>query len=115
MKLASNRRAQSWQRRLAALLMLVLHVGLVVAPLADHPGGGRRAHVEQRGARHAQAHNEETCALCAAGSARATVTPRVETPVVVRDVRRVRTAYFGRIMARDPPIANTSRAPPHVG
>lgn len=105
-------RAQPWPRRLLALLMLVLQVGVAMSPLVERADRRSAAHAEQRGTRHARTHNEETCAICGVRSLQATVA-QAEAPATFRDVpRRIETAYRGVQLSRDPPPSNTSRAPP---
>ena len=101
-----------WHVRFAAVLVLVLQLGVVVEPLTDHDGRVPASHVEHRGRRHPRAHNERTCIVCAV---RALQSPpsAVATPPVVRSTRtRIETAYVNVAPARDPPAANSSRAPP---
>lgn len=101
-----------WHLRVAAVLVLVLQVGVVIEPLADHDGRVPAGHMEHRGHRHPRAHNERTCIVCGVRALQ-TPTPAVATPPIMRSRRaRVETAYVNVAPARDPPAANSSRAPP---
>jgi hypothetical protein len=109
---AALRRVELWPRRSLALLMLVLQVGIAIAPLAERDGRRTVTHAEQRGTRHTRAHNEETCALCAVRSLQAHIV-RAHPAPTFRDVpRRLEIAYVGVVTSRDPPTVNGSRAPP---
>lgn len=108
------RKAIHWQRRSTALLMLVLQVGVALAPLAERGSRQSVTHAEQRGTRHARMHNESTCAICAVRSmqARATTSDQAPPP---RDVpQRFAVAIVDVPASRDPPATNTSRAPPRL-
>ncbi len=103
---------RQWPLRIAALLMLVLQVGIVVEPLTDHDGRVPASHVEHRGHRHPKAHNERTCIVCGVRSLQSP-SPVVATAPVIRSTRtRVETAYVDVAPARGPPASNSSRAPP---
>lgn len=105
-------RIRHWPLRIAALLMMVLQVGVVVEPLTDHDGRVPAGHAEQRGHRHQRAHNERTCIVCGVRALQSP-SPSVATPPIVRASRaRTETAYVDVAPARDPPTANSSRAPP---
>ena len=101
-----------WHLRFAAVLVLVLQVGVVVEPLTDHDGRIPAGHVEHRGHRHAKAHNERTCIVCGVRALQSP-SPAVSTPPVVRSARsRIETAYVNVAPARGPPASNSTRAPP---
>lgn len=107
-------RVIKWQRRSVALLMLVLQVGVALAPLAERSSRQTITHAEQRGTRHARMHNESACAICAVRSMQATVAAIDDVPPP-RDVpRRLAVAIIDVPASRDPPAANTSRAPPRL-
>jgi hypothetical protein len=108
------RRTSFWQRRVSALLMLVLQLGMVLAPMAEHEGRRTVTHVEQQGTRHAQLHNEATCALCAVRSLQAAVlqVPHVITVAIATE--RLVSVPATALASRDPPPSNASRAPPRL-
>ena len=101
-----------WPRRVAALLMVALQMGIGISPLLDHDGRIPARHAEQRGNRHARAHNEQTCVVCAV---RALQEPsRRIDPAPIPRVRqsRLEIEVADAPTSRDPPSANSSRAPP---
>jgi hypothetical protein len=104
--------ARFWHRRLSALLMLVLQCGMAMAPMAEREGRRTVTHVEQQGTRHAQLHNEATCALCAVRSLHATVLQASRTLTVLVATAQLVSAPRTVLTSRDPPPSNASRAPP---
>jgi hypothetical protein len=64
----------SWYRRLVALVMCVVQLGIAAAsPFEPNAAAYQGAHVEQDDAQHPLVHNETSCALCAVSSLQATV------------------------------------------
>ncbi len=104
-----------WPRRLTALLALVLQVGVVLAPLGERGARQTVTHAEQRGTRHARMHNESTCALCAAGSLQTAMAAPPPPPVLLELPAQVARIALQVPASRDPPSANTTRAPPRLG
>ena len=105
-------RLHRWSLRLAALLTLVLQVGVGVSPLLDHDGRIPSAHAERHGSRHPRAHNERTCVVCAVRVLQ-TPTERTHPAPIARQVRkRIETVFAAAPASRDPPASNASRAPP---
>ena len=105
-------RLHRWSLRFAALLTLVLQVGVGVSPLLDHDGRIPRSHVERHGNRHPRAHNERTCVVCAVRVLQ-TPTERTHPAAIARQAhQRIETVFADAPASRDPPASNTSRAPP---
>ena len=105
-------RLTHWQRRSAALLVLVLQAALALSPLTEHADRRTVTHAEQRGTRHAPTHNETTCTVCAVRALQATAAARQDAPTL-REVREQVATVYGEVFAtRDPPTSNGPRAPP---
>lgn len=102
------------QRRMSALLMLVLQFGMVLAPMSERDGRRTVTHVEQQGTRHAQLHNESACALCAVRSMQTAVLQAASALTVVVVADRLVSAPSAILTSRDPPPSNASRAPPQL-
>jgi hypothetical protein len=101
-------------RHVLAVLLLGLQAAVAMAPLADRPTRQVAAHVDARGTPHAAIHNEETCALCTVRNATAAVSSAAPAPDV-RDVpERPASGVSGVLTSRDPPLSNSTRAPPRV-
>jgi len=94
--------------------MLLVQVGVAVAPLAERDGRQAVNHAEQRGTRHARMHNESTCAVCSVRSLQASVNATHVTPALAAAPQQMTITFVGVVTARDPPTSNTSRAPPSV-
>ncbi len=108
------RRVAHWQRHSTALLMLLVQVGVAIAPLVERDGRQAVNHAEQRGTRHARMHNESTCAVCSVRSLQASVSATQGTTAVHGAPRHMPIAFVGIVTVRDPPTSNTSRAPPSL-
>lgn len=108
-------RLRRWSRCVAALLTLVLQVGVGASPLFDHDGRIPASHAERRGNRHPRQHNESTCVVCAvrALQARAVSTDPVPLPYHRRQPQPTITLADAP-PSRDAPTSNASRAPPHL-
>ena len=107
-------RLRHWPIRFAALVTLLLQVGVGISPLLDHDGRIPASHAEQRGNRHPKAHNERTCVVCAVRALQAPVVTDNPAPLLTH--RRPRIAVTERtvVASRDPPASNASRAPPRL-
>ena len=108
----THRRA--WPLRFAALLILVLQVGVGLTPLIDHDGRVPASHVEQRGNRHPRAHNERTCVICAVRALQAPVVTDDPAPLPTMRREMVEITDREQIASRDAPASNASRAPPRL-
>jgi hypothetical protein len=98
--------------RFASLALIAVQGAIALSPLVERRGEVRLgAHAEQDGARHVQAHNESTCALCMA---------RAQTSMPAQGVPQGIQAQLQVVAAPEvfagPPRAvprdNLSRAPP---
>ena len=105
-------RLTHWQRRSAALLVLVLQAALALSPLTEHADRRTVTHAEQRGTRHAPTHNETTCTVCAVRALQATATARQDVATLHEVRAHVATVYRAVFATRDPPASNGPRAPP---
>ena len=101
-----------WHRRMSALLLLVLQFGMVLAPMSEREGRRTLTHVEQQGTRHAQLHNEATCALCAVRSLQAAVLQAATALSTAVATQSLVSAPRAILTSRDLPPSNASRAPP---
>ena len=108
------RRVTYWQRQSMALLMLLLHVGVALAPLAEREGRHAANHAEQRGTRHARMHNERTCAVCTVRSLQTAVSAAGIAPTVHDAPFQIIIAFVDAVFARPAPTLNSSRAPPSM-
>lgn len=97
------------------MLLLVLHVGVALAPLAERDGRRAVNHAEQRGTRHARMHNEGACAVCSVRSLQATVSVTKIAPTVQDAPLQMMIVYDDAVAVRDAPASNSSRAPPSLG
>ena len=107
-------RLRSLTRRCAALLMLLLQVGVGISPVLDHDGRIPASHAEGRGSRHPKAHNERTCVVCAVRALQAPVILDTPAPRFTQNRACIDVAEHDVIASRDPPPFNATRAPPRL-
>jgi hypothetical protein len=107
-------RRRAWPLRFAALLILVLQVGVGLTPLIDHDGRVPASHMEQRGNRHPKAHNERTCVICGVRALQSPVVTSEPAPLPILRREIAEIADREQIASRDPPASNASRAPPRL-
>ena len=108
-------RLRRWSRCLAALLTLVLQVGVGAAPLLDHDGRIPASHAEHRGHRHPRQHNERSCVICGVHAMQARTVSTDPAPLPTHGRQSLATTMFtGVPAARDAPASNSSRAPPQL-
>jgi hypothetical protein len=109
MKLHSRRFAH---RALAALLLL-LQVGLVVAPDCEaHTSEFWAPHVESTGVKHVTVHDEDRCQLCNVQTVVAQVPITAPTPAIVAVTAPIIADGARRVISRHVDPARASRAPP---
>ena len=110
-----RRRPDSWGRRLAASVLFALQIAVAISPLWESRGDGPlSAHAERNGARHVNAHDEATCALCSA-RAQASLTAFVAAPLAAPAMYLVPARLAGAAASRVTTATNCSRAPPGSG
>ena len=105
----------SW-RRTAAAALFALQAVIAVSPVLERRDAVRRhAHVEAQGDRHLFAHDESTCATCAARTLVAGAPPQAAALFALTTSRRVDTAYATVALFTGLAPDNHPRAPPVVG
>jgi hypothetical protein len=108
--------ALSTWRRTAAAALFALQAVIAVSPVLERRDAVRRdAHVEAQGDRHIFAHDESTCATCAARTVVAGAPPQAAALFAGTSSSRVDIAYA--TVARFTGLApdNHPRAPPVTG
>jgi hypothetical protein len=109
MKLRTRRLAS----RAFAALLLLLQVGLVVAPDCEaHTSEFWAPHVESTGANHLAVHDEDRCQLCNVQTVVAQVPFTAPAPVVMAITAPIIAEGERRVVTRDVDPARASRAPP---
>lgn len=111
-----TRLALSTWRRLAAAGLFALQAVIAVSPVLERRDAVRRdAHVEAQGDRHLFAHDESTCATCAARTVAAGAPPQAAALFAGSTSSRIDVAYATVALFTGLAPDNHPRAPPALG